>query len=179
MMELKHKRLAALWDHIKFSDRAKKIKNPIDGAFILSSIFSISAYASKKSESIETKFSKQTAHKLMVKLKGVRDQFSQLDLEFTSKYKNLDVCYMNTKKFQIDVDRKFITPETAMFIKIFLTIDDYFTHLYMARTGGELTESETLELRKACLDQLIRLLNEVNQICLSFHKARKSIGKSL
>lgn len=178
-MKLKHKRLAALWDHEKFSDRAKKLKNPIDGQFVLSSIFSISAYASKKNESLETKFSKQTASKLMTKLKAVRDLVQSIDDDFTSRHRNLDVCYTRTKIYQIEIDEKFITPETAMFIKIFLAIDEYFTHLYMARTGGELNESETLELRKPCLDQLIKLLNETHQTCLTFHKARKSIGKKL
>lgn len=176
-MELKHKRLAALWDHKKYSNRAKKMDYPIDGEFILSSIFSVSAYASKKDDSIATKFSKKTAEKLIHKLKVVRDDFSKLDSDFTSKYKNLDVCCTRTKIFTIDIDNKFITPETAMFIKIFITLDEYFTHLYMARMGGELNESETLALRNTCLEQLIQLLNETNKICLSFNKARKGIGK--
>ncbi len=176
-MELKHKRLASLWDHEQYSNRSKKMAFPIDGKFVLSSIFSISAYASKKNETIETKFSKQTASKLMVKLKNMRDHFDSLDKEFVSNYRDLEVCYVRTKVFQIDIDKKHITPETAMFIKIFLSLDEYFTHLYMARSGGELTESETFELRKICLDKLTNFLNEVNQICISFHKARKSIGK--
>ncbi len=55
-MKLHNKRLASLWDFEQYSPKRDKPDNPIDGKFILSSLFSVSAYASKKDETIQTKF---------------------------------------------------------------------------------------------------------------------------
>lgn len=176
-MELKNKRLAALWSTSKYDSQKTKKNKPIDGDFIFNSLFSVGAFASRKETSIQKKFARTTSDRLLSKLKKHRDDVAASAEEIRKKMAMLEInANHSTNTYPIDIDNKRFTPETIMLMKIFIETDAYFFELYKASRNGELTNDEHHQLRSEKVRSLMTLLNEVNKACVSFHKARKEIG---
>ncbi len=175
-MNLNNKRLASLWDNQQFSTKNRKSEKPIDGKFIYSSLFSVGAFATRKDDSIETKFAASTADKLLLKVRSVRDEINKLNSEFLKGVEDIESNpYTPTNSFQIKLNDKSKTPESVMLSKVFVSCDRYFVNMYKARKNGELTERENQELRSAAIKMVQTLLDETNRACISFHRARKQI----
>ncbi|EGU33309.1 hypothetical protein [Vibrio scophthalmi] len=175
-MQLQSQRLLSLWDHNQYSNDKTRTK-PIDGLFVYNSLFSVSAFASKQDQTPATLLAQMTTNKLLITLRDLRNNISKVDRELVSRIgsipMNTSAHKRESKKIHIDESKH--TPTTVMLIKVFLASDEYFTHLNQARLDGELLDTEQQENRKEIIALVIQTLHDINKMCISYHKVRKSV----
>lgn len=175
-MQLQSQRLLSLWDHNQFSNTKSKSKS-IDGLFVYNSLFSVSAFASRQDQTPSALLAQATANKLLLMLRDLRNSISKVDRELANQ---IGHAPMNTTAHKracktIHIDTSKHTPTTVMLMKVFLSCDEYYTHLHQAKLDGELLDSEQQEKRREITTIIIKTLRDVNKICISYHKVRKSV----
>lgn len=171
-MKLQHQRLLALWDYDTYGKGQSR--KDLDGLFIFKSLFSVGAFATRKNPDIMTELAKRTSDKLITQLKVVRQFLRTQNATLIADCDDLEINQrVPTTPTPLPIDDSKLTPESTLWIKVFLTCDDYFVTLYKANKNGELTSSQYMEHRQEAIRAIRKAMQHTHTLCSSFHKVRK------
>ncbi|WP_299695712.1 DUF1845 domain-containing protein [uncultured Vibrio sp.] len=174
-MKLRSQRLLNLWDSRSQKPTKNPTKKKINGQFIFESLFSVHAFSTQPTPTAITGYARQLSDKLLIEVRALRDQTQHQHRVLINKVNDIDVnTYQTNEPQPISINEKKLTPQNVMLMKLFMATDAYLNTLYLAKINGELTNSEQQDYRQQTITDLVKLLQKLNKVCITFHQFRKN-----
>ncbi|MDN3683214.1 hypothetical protein QWZ04_23180 [Vibrio tapetis subsp. quintayensis] len=174
MFQTHTKRLQWLWDKSTHPDQNKHNAPLAEGVHTYNCLFSVQAFATRKTITNETKFALLHIHNIEEELFTYRKGVKQKHSDYLKEWEDIELTpYAPKQAFECEFDEKKLNSAPAMLIRIFATVDALLLDLVKARRSGCLTNEQYQAIWKSEFDSLKSLLKKIAKKCNTFHDMRK------